>query len=210
VAGRVALQGGEEDFAGPLLAGLRDPLLVLQQDGPGLLLQLRVEHLQEPLGGFLAVQPAQLVEGLPLQVEELDELFLASVDFLDPLGELALGLLDDLLLLAQLIGLLLEGVLALVHRAFPLVQLLAQGAELLLALGLLLDRQLFELQLRFPPPAVGLLLRALDDLPGLAFRVPAPQIVQQLDENEGQPGRHHAQNEVQNDLSEGTHDRYPP
>ena len=66
MAGGVALEGGEEDLAGLLLAGLREPLLVLDDHRPGLLLELGVEHFQEAIGRFLAVQAAELVERLPL------------------------------------------------------------------------------------------------------------------------------------------------
>ncbi len=106
---------------------------------PGLLLQLRVEEFQQPLGGLLAAQPAQLVQGLPLQVEELGKLLLAAVGVLDPLGQLALRALDDLLLLAKLLGLLLQGVLALVQEALALVEFAPQAAQLLFAFGLGLD-----------------------------------------------------------------------
>ena len=97
------------------------------------------EHFQQPPGGLLAAQPAELVQRLPLHVEELGEFLLAAVGLLDPLGQLALRALDDLLLLAELLGLLLQGVLPLVEQALALVEFAAQAAQLLFAFGLCLD-----------------------------------------------------------------------
>ena len=199
VGGGIALQSGQQDFAGLLLAGLGDPLFVLDDHRPGFLLQLGLEHLQQPLGGLLAAQPAQLVQRLPLQVEELGQFLLAAVDVLDPLGELALGGLDDLLLLAELLGLLLQGVLALVEDPLALVELLAEGAQLLLPLGLLLKGQLLQFQLDLPAAVVHLLLGALDDLRGLRFGVPPPQIVQELHQGEGQSAGDHRHHDDQKD-----------
>ena len=203
VGGGVALQGGQEHFPRLFLAGLGDPLLVLDDHRPGLLLQLGFEHFQEPLGGLLAAQSAELVERLPLQVEEFGQLLLAAVDVLDPLGELALRGLDDFFLLAELVALLLQGVLPLVEDPLALVELLAQGAELLLPLGLLLKDQLLQLQIDLAAAVVHLLLGAVDDLAGLGFGVPAPQMVQELHQGEGQNGGHHRHDEDQNSVMHG-------
>ena len=136
-----------------------------EDDRAGLLLELRVEHFQQPLGGLLLAQPAQLVQRLPLQVEQLGQFLLAAVGVLDPLGQLALGALDDLLLLAELLGLLFQGVLALVEQALALVQLVAELAQFLLALGLLLEGQFLDFQLGLAAAVVDLLLGLVDDLP---------------------------------------------
>ena len=62
------------------------------------------------------------MQRLPLHVQELGQFLAAAVGLLDPLGELALGALDDLFLLAELLGLLFQGVLPLVQQAVALVQ----------------------------------------------------------------------------------------
>ena len=208
MASGVALQGGDEDLPGALLAGFHDPLLVLDDDRSGLLLQLGLQHLEQALGGFVAVQAAQLVERLPLEVEQLGQLLLAAVDVLDPLGELPLRLLDDLLLFPQLLGLLFEGVLALVERPLALVQLFAQGAEFTLALGLLLKAQLLQLQFHLAPAVFHVLLGALDDLARLGLRIPAAETVEHLHENERQPRRGGTDHDVENGLSDVTHNWY--
>ena len=139
----------------------------------------RVEQLQQPPGGLLLAQPAQLVQRLPLQVQQLGELVLAAVGVLDALGELALGALDHLLLLAQHFGLLFQGVLALVQQPLALVQLAAQAAQLLLAFGLLLQGRFLDFQLGLAAAVLHLQLGLADDLAGLRLGVAAPQAVQQ-------------------------------
>ena len=134
------------------------------------------------------------MEGLPLKVQELRQLLLAVADFLDLLGQLPLRALDDLLLLAKLLGLLFQTVLAFVELALALVDLLAQYAEISLAFGLLLDGLLLDLQLDHPPAVVHLLLGAADDLPGVGLGIPAAQVAQEFHDAEGhrggQNGRH--------------------
>ena len=137
--GGVALEAGEEDFPRLLLADFGGPFLVAEDDLSGLLLQLRVEEFQQPLGGLLFAQPAQFMQGLPLQVEELGEFLLAAVGILNFLGQFALRALDDLLLLAKLFGLFLQGVLAFVQEPLAFVEFAPQTAQLLFALGLGLD-----------------------------------------------------------------------
>ena len=79
------------------------------------------------------------MQRLPLQVEQLGQLLVAAVGVFDAFGQLALRGLDHFLLLAQLLGLLFEGVLPLVEQAFAFVQFLANLAQSLFAFGLLLD-----------------------------------------------------------------------
>ena len=160
----------------------------------GLLLQLGVEDFQQPPGGLLAAQAAELVQRLPLQVEELGKLLLAAVGVLDPFRQLALRALDDLLLLAKLLGLLLQGVLALVQQAFALVELAAQAAELLFAFALGLDRLFLDFQLGLAAAVLHLLLGAADDLLGFRFGVATAEMVQQRLQHEGQGGREHRGN----------------
>ncbi len=80
------------------------------------------------------------MQRLPLHVDQLGKVLLAMVDLLDPLGELALRGLDNLLLLADLLGLLLQGILPLVQKPFAFVKLAADLAVLLFAFLLLLEQ----------------------------------------------------------------------
>ncbi len=165
-----------------------------EDHGAGLLLQLQVEEFQQPPGGLLAAQAAELVQRLPLQVEELGKLLLAAVGVLDLLRQLALRALDDLLLLAKLLGLFLQGVLALVQEAFALVELAAEAAELLFAFALGLDRLFLDFQLGLAAAVLHLLLGPADDLLGFQFGVAAAEMVQQRLQQEGQSGRQHRGN----------------
>ena len=149
------------------------------------MLELRVEDFQQAPRGLGLAQAAQLVKRLPLQVEELRQVLLALVGLLDLLGELALRGLDDLFLLADLFGLLFQGVLALVEEAFAFVEFAADLAKLLFAFVLLLEHQLLDLQLALAAAVFGLLLGLGDDLGGLALGVLPPQVVEDLDQNEG-------------------------
>src|SRR3972149_1627675 len=128
VNGGVALQGSEQRFAGFFLAGFGEYFFVAEDDRPGLLLELLVEDFQEAPGGFLLIEPAKLVQGLPLQVEQFSEFFLAVVGFLDAFGEFALGAFHYFFLFAQLLGLFFQGILAFVEQAFAFVQFAAQAA----------------------------------------------------------------------------------
>ena len=101
VGGRVALQRGDDDLAGLLLADFGQLLIVAEDGGAGLLLELAVEKFQQPPRRLGLVQTAELVQRLPLHVDKLGKVFLAMVDLLYPLGELALRGLDNLLLLAE-------------------------------------------------------------------------------------------------------------
>ena len=111
--------------------------------------QLLIEHVQQAVGGVVAAQAAELVQRLPLQVEQLGQLFVAAVGVFDSLGQLALVAFDHPLLLAELLGLLLEGVLPFVERAFAFVQFLAQLGQFAFAVGLLLDGRFLDFQFGF-------------------------------------------------------------
>ena len=113
-------------------------------------------------------------------VEQVVQLFVAAVGVFDPFGQLALVVLDHLLLLAELVGLLLERVLPLVEQPLALVQFLPELGQLVFAFGLLLDGQFFDFQLGLFA-AVGLSRSApLDDLAGFGFRIAAAEPVENL------------------------------
>ena len=185
--GRVALQRGDDDLAGLLFAGLGQLLVAAEDRRAGLLLELRVEDFQQAPRGLGLAQAAELVQRLPLQVEELRQVLLAMVGLLDLLGELALRGLDDLLLLANLFGLFLQAVLAFVEEAFAFVEFAADLAKLLFAFFLLLEHQLLDLQLALAAAALGLLLGLGHDLGGLALGVLPPQVVEDPDQQECHP-----------------------
>ena len=102
------------------------------------------------------LKPAELVQRLPLQVEQLGQLLVAAVGVFDPLGQLALVALDHLLLLAELFDLLLEGILPLVEQPLAFVQLLAELGQLAFAFGLLLDGHFLDFQLGLLSAIAGL------------------------------------------------------
>ena len=139
VRGRVALQRGDDDLAGLLLADFRQLLVVAEDRRAGLLLELGVQKFQQPPRRLGLVQAAELVQRLPLHVDQLGKVLLAMVDLLDPLGKLPLRGLDHFLLLADLLGLFFQGVLPFVQQPLAFVQLAADLAVLLFAFLLLLE-----------------------------------------------------------------------
>ena len=207
--GRVTLERRDDDLAGLLLAGLGQLLVVAEDRRAGLLLELRVEEFQQAPRGLGLAQAAQLVKRLPLHVEELRQVLLALVGLLDLLGELALRGLDDLFLLADLFGLLFQGVLAFVEEAFAFVEFAADLAKLLFAFLLLLEHQLLDLQLALAAAVFGLLFGLGDDLGGLALGVLPPQVVEDPDQNEGHREGYNSRNDDGDDLPRGKHDYVP-
>ena len=139
----------------------------------------------------------------------LDSSSLRLVGLLDLLGQLALRGLDDLFLLADLLGLLFQGVLALVEEAFALVELAADLAQLLFAFVLLLEHQLLDFQLALAAAVFRLLLGLGDDLGGLALGVLPPQVIEDLDQNEGHPEGCNSRKDDGDDLPRGCHDYVP-
>ena len=69
--GGIALQRSDDDLAGLLFAGLGQLLVAAENRRAGLLLELRIEDFQQPPRGLGLAQAAELVERLPLQVEQL-------------------------------------------------------------------------------------------------------------------------------------------
>ena len=128
------------------------------------------------------------MQRLPLQVEQLGQLFVAAVGVFDPFGQLALVALDHPLLFADLLGLLLDRVLALVEQAFAFVQLLAELAQLAFSVGLLLDGRLFHFEFGFALVIARVKLGLVEDSFGVAFRIFAAEAIQHLDEDERQHG----------------------
>ena len=128
VGGGVALQAGQQDL--PRLAVRRPRRACFSWrriTAPVSCCSCVSSSSSSRLVASSRLRPLELVQRLPLHVQELGQLLLAAVGVLDLLGQLALRALDDLLLLAELLGLLFQGVLALVQQALALVELLASA-----------------------------------------------------------------------------------
>lgn len=145
---------------------------------------------------------------LPLQVEELRQILLALIGLLDLLGKFPLRGFDDFLLLADLFGLLFQGVLALVEETFAFVELAADFAQLFFAFVLLLEQQLLDLQFTLAAAVLRILLGLGDDFRRLPLGVLPPQFVENLDQHEGHHERHDSRSDDGDDLSRGEHVRY--
>ena len=168
---------------------------MLLDQRPLLVLQFVIEHFQQAAGGFLAVQSAQLVQRLPLQIEQLLQFLVAAVGVFDAFGQFALGGFDHLFLFAHLLALLLDGVLPLVERAFPFVQFLPHLREFFFAGGLLLDGKFFDFQLGFFFAILGLAVGIVDNAFGFGFRIFSSQPIQQADDDECHPRRQRRRND---------------
>ncbi len=138
---------------------------------PLLVLQFVVEHFQQPAGGFFAAQAAQLMQRLPLQVEQFLQFFVAAVGIFDALGQLALGCFDHFLLLAQLLGLLLDGSLAACRATVRVRAIPGEFGQFFFAGGLLLDGHFLDFQLGFFFSVVGIAVRLVDNSFGFAFGI---------------------------------------
>ena len=84
------------------------------------------------------------------------QFFVAAVGVFNALGQLALGGFDHFFLLANLLGLLFDGVLPFVEQPFAFVQFLANLAKFLFAVRLLLDGHFLDFQLGFFFAVVGI------------------------------------------------------
>ena len=163
-------------------------LFFLLQDERALLVgQFLVEPLQQPPLGFFGAQAADLVQRLPLDVEQVVELRLPAVGVFQLFGQLALVVLDHLLLFLQLVGPLLDQVLLLVEMALAFEILLPGFVELLLDAGLFLRASSLastSASLR----RAGLDFGLFEDLLGFFFGVALAQIAQQLDDAHAHDG----------------------
>ncbi len=69
------------------------------------------------------------MEGLSLEIEEFLKFFVAAVGIFDAFGQFSLRGFDHLFLLADLVGLLLDGILAVYRAGVALVEFLANLTE---------------------------------------------------------------------------------
>ncbi len=112
---------------------------------------------------------------------------------------------DDFLLLADLLGLFFQGVLALVEEAFPLVEFAAQAAELLFALRPGPAMVMFlDFQLGLATTILHVLVGPADDFLGFRFGVSAPQMIQQLDQQKVKAAGKHGRDNHGDYATEGS------
>ena len=153
------------------------------QDQRALLVgQFLIEPLEQSLLRFLGAQAADLVQGLPLDVEQVVELRLPAVGVFELFGELALVVLDHLLLFLKLVGARFEQVLLLVEMAFAFERLLPGFVELLFDAGFFAKGQLFGLDFGFLVAGGGLDFRFFENLAGFLFGVVLSQVAEQFDD----------------------------
>ena len=125
-------------------------------------------------------------------------------------ASLRLVAFDHFLLFAELLGLLLERVLALVEQPLAFVELAADFAEFFLALFLLLEHHFLDLQFALAAAVVGVLIGLGDYRRRFAHGVLAAQAIEQFDENERHRGAAcHGSDEGDNDDLSCRHDNMP-
>ena len=168
VLGGVAVDGGGQDAAGLLLAGLPQVLLVPLQAAGDRLGQLALEPLQQQRLGLLAAQAADLLQLLRLLLDLLVCLLRPPLDLGLPLRQLALAVLQGAFLLQQGLVLLLQPVLALVEPALLVAQLGAELVRLAVEFLALLVEVVLGLQFGFFKDLFGLRPCGGGDLGGAA------------------------------------------
>ena len=144
--------------------------------------QLLIEPLEQSLLGFFGAQAADLMQRLPLDVEQVVELRLPAIGVFQLFGQLALVVLDHLLLLLKLVGAAFEQVLLLVEMALAFERLLPSIVELLFDARFFAKSQLLGLDFGFLVAGGGLNFRLFEDLVGFLFRVVLAQVAEQLDD----------------------------
>ena len=104
VGGGEALDRRDQHFPGLRVADRGQLLFVLEDQRALLVRQLLVEPFEQPPLGFFGAQAADLVQRLPLDVEQVVEFRLPAVGIFELLAQLALIVLDHLLLFLELVG----------------------------------------------------------------------------------------------------------
>ena len=112
---------------------------------------------------------------------------------------------DHSLLLANLLGLLLDGVLALVERAFAFVEFLADLGQFVFARGLELDGRLFHFQFGLAAEIGRFAVGFFEDFLGFGFGIAATEPIEKLDGDRAQ----HRGDDNQNDSYDGIHGTFP-
>ncbi len=169
-----------QHFLGLGIADGRQFLFLLENKSTLLVGQLLVEPLQQPSPGLVRAQAADLMERLPLDVEQVVELGLPAVGVLELFGQLALVVLDHLLLFLQLLGPLLHEVLLLIEMPLALEQLLTCVVELILDPCFFAKCHLLGFDFGLLSTGACRDFGFFQDLLRLLLRIPFTQIAQQL------------------------------
>ena len=104
VGGGETLNRREQDFFRLYVGDRGDFLLTLHDQGALLVRQLLIEPLEQSFFRFFRAQAADLMEGLTLGIEQVVQLRLAAVGVFELFSQLALVVLDHLLLFLELVG----------------------------------------------------------------------------------------------------------
>ncbi len=188
MGGRKTLNRGEQDFFG-FDIGNRGDLFFLFQDQRALLVRkLLIEPLEQAFLGFLGAEAADLMEGLPLGVEQIIELGLAAADVFDLFGELALVVFNHLLLFLDLLGARFEYILLLVEMALAFEGFLASFVELVFDARFFAQRHFLGFNLGFFVPGGRLDFGFFKDLAGFLFGIVLAQITDELDDGHSHQG----------------------
>ena len=167
--------------------------LVLEDQRPLLVLQVLIEHVEQAMGGLFAAQAAELVQRLPLQVEQLGQLFVAAVGVFDFLGQLALRLPSTIRsCLRSCSACCSRASWRLSSRRSRSCNSWRSLANFAFAVGLLLDGRLFHFQFGLAAEIRRFALGFFDDFFGFGFGIAAAEPVEKLDGDRPQHGRCHA------------------
>ncbi len=113
VGGGETLNGSDEDFAGLHVTNCGQLLFLLEDERALFVRQLLVEPFEQSALRLFWAKAADLVERLPLYVEQVIELRLPAVGVFQFFAQLPLVVLDHLLLFLELVGAAFEQVLLL-------------------------------------------------------------------------------------------------
>ena len=144
--------------------------------------ELLIEPFEQAALGVFGAEAADLVQGLPLDVEEIVEFRLAAVGIFNSFAELALVVFDHLLLFLKLVGTALDEVLLFIEMPFALEEFLPGVVELVFDARLFAERELFGLDFGFFMACSGLDFRIFENLASFLLGVQLPQVAEELDE----------------------------
>ena len=182
VGGGETLNRREQNFLRLRVGDRGDFLLMLHDQRALLVRQFLIEPLEQAFFGFFRAQAADLVEGLPLGIEQVVQLGLPAVGVFELFGQLALVVLDHLLLFLELVGAAFEQVLLLVEMAFAFERFLPGFVELIFDAGLFAKGQFLGFDFGFLVPGGGLDFGLFENLAGFLFGVVLSQIADQFDD----------------------------
>lgn len=141
-----------------------------------------IETFEESFLCFLGAEAADLVEGLPLGIEEVVEFDLSAIGVFDFLGQFALVVFDHLLLFLKLVGAAFEEILLLVEMAFAFEQFLPDFVELFFDAAFFFEGQFLGFDFGFLVSGGGLNFGLFDDLPGFFLGIVLAEVADQFDD----------------------------